>query len=238
MRSAPDVDLDRCLAGAGHVDGEHRDPAPNERIAPLDCILLAAVERADGQHQRGRACRGQPQIADDLFAFEGNAYDLDRGVEEARVVAESLERHGVGLLLAGRIRYRPAGEGVIAPCFEVIGLRFPQLLFLLLALGARRVPPANRAESCRPFVTVEAVHLLERLAYVVGLESGERIGIALGAGERLGFELLERARRCDLRGCRRGREQQGCRCQQTARITTREHGNPPVIDFASLPRRP
>src|SRR5262249_10445986 len=82
---------DRRLAGAGHVGREGADTLGEIEAPALGRILLAAVEAGREIDNRRRPYGlGQPQIADDLLAFERNAHHLDRRLHALRVGEEGV----------------------------------------------------------------------------------------------------------------------------------------------------
>jgi hypothetical protein len=71
------------------------------------------------------------------------------------------------------------------------------------------VPVADRAPRRGPLVAVERLQAPERLANLRGLQADERIGVAIGARDRLGLELFERAPLRVFSPRRPGKREQG-----------------------------
>ncbi len=197
------------------------------RLEALGHVLLAAVEAADGDdHRRRRRRLRHLPVGHDRRALEGDAQHFERRVEQLAVGEEGGERLLVGLLLAGRVRHRPAREGVVAPRLDEI----PVGLFRRARqLGLRLLPIAlaDQAPGRRPFVAVEAPEPTERLAHLLRLEADQRIAVAVGPRLRLGLQLLQRALRRHLRHGGNAAERNDCGKQGDRRERTYRHVSPP-----------
>src|SRR4030088_788539 len=92
--------------------------------------------------------------------------------------------------------------------------------------AARLVGGGDRAPGGGPFVAVERGDVGQRRAHVGGFQSGERIGVAVGARLGLGLELLDGARRRDL-GERGGlaEKKHGGSAGEKGATAIAEHGN-------------
>ena len=135
-----DVDQDRRLARAGHVEREHADAVLQVGIGLRDDFFLARVEAVDAEHERrGPHVRRQAQIGDDLRSLERDAQRLDRRCERSRVLLERLEGARVGALLAGRKPLaRPARDVEAVPGLVIV--------------AALQMALADAAPRRRPFV--------------------------------------------------------------------------------------
>src|SRR5581483_11717429 len=182
-----DVDQDRRLPGARHVDGEDADARIEVSIGACDDFLLARVEAVDAEDERHRP-RGarDAQVGDDLAALERDVHRLDRRRERFRVRLKGIERARIVLLLCRREPLaRPARDVEDVPGVEVI--------------AARVVALTDAAPRRYPVVRVERVQARHRFARIVRLDAGERNDVALGAAHRFLFQLFERARSRALR---------------------------------------
>ncbi len=192
MRSAPGATLIGAWPVPRRVEREIADAVPQHRPEALGHVLLAAVEPRDRDHERRRrAAFGHLDVADDLLALERQAHDLERRIEQLAVRQERRQRLVVGLLLARRVRHRPARERVIEPGLqEILVGRGPARRRLRLA----PFPCSGRRSGStpRPVVALQAVDAGQRLAHLVGLEADQGIGAAVGPRLCLLLELVER----------------------------------------------
>src|SRR5581483_702138 len=198
-----DVDLDRCFAGAGHVDREVAEArAEVAGTVLLDDVLLVGVEAADAHHERrGPRGRWQLQIGDDLLPFERHAQHFDRRLGERGVGAEGGGGTPVRLALALRVLRWPCAEAVIAPGVDVGLARFGTLACGLRRLRGGEVLVALLAPRARPFVAIERVDAREHFAHFLLVVAGERVGVAVHPVLHRLLELGPGAGRSELRGC-------------------------------------
>ena len=229
-----DIDEDRRLPGARHVDREHADARVEIAVGSRDHFLLARIEPVYAEDQRHRSRRAwQPQVRDDLLAVERNAHRLDRRIERFPVRLERVERARVGLVLAsGEPLAWPASDVEDLPCVEVV--------------APREVALADATPRRRPVVRLEALQARHRFASILGLDAGKRIQVALGAPQRFLLELFQGARPPALR--ERGKRQRERDNQPAFHSTSTMHsistGMPigsepmPTAERACLPRSP
>ena len=201
----------------GHIHGKEGDAVRQHARVRLYGFFLARIERADRQNQRrGTNALGKPQISHNLLALEGNPHGLHRRIEEPAVTPEGRQSILISLFLARRIRRGPAGKGVVAPGHQVV---LALLVFIGVRRGAAGVTIGDGAPGSGPFIAVQAMNIGQRLARIVGFESGGRREIVVHAPLRFGFELLEITRPAALRQCRGAGQQhqadpRGGTCQE------------------------
>ena len=92
-------------------------------------------------------------------------HDFHGRIPEFRVGTKSFEGFGVGALLAGRGRHRPAAEGIETPGADVIGVGFRGIgFFERLTFGHVAISDGN--ESGGPFVFVARFDFFEGFAEI------------------------------------------------------------------------
>ncbi len=188
------ADLDGRLSRAGAVDCEVSNAEGKNRAEAFGEIFFAAIEAVDRDDQRDCAFGifRQTQVSNDLFAFEGNSYNFERGIEKLRMRQECFEGLFIRALLARRRGNGPSSKRINAPGANVVGIGLARIsLFQRLRLIEGAIAHAH--ESCRPLVFVGGMDALEGLLDVGGIKPDQRILANFGTMNGLGLDLIDGA---------------------------------------------
>ena len=132
----------------------------------------------------------QPQVADNLAAFKGNAHHFERRIKIAGMRKIGLNGALIGRLFAGRGRRRPLPEIIKPPGAHKVRIG---LLRLTRGPGLGHVAVGDRAPGRGPFIGITTADTAERIAGIGRLDAQRRIGAGLCPGERFGLDLVDGA---------------------------------------------